>query len=284
MAGAFVIGVIWLATRVRVVTRRARTRERLEIRTSTPSPPSGDLPRIDSGSLSSALRLVLVPLLPGLALASALIVLARMSPELSISLGLLVATIAWLVDALLRRGAIIRVETQLAESLDLSVSALAAGAGPTEAFDMAAREAPQPLRTHLAHLTDRLRLGEGPEAAFLALERSLPLESVRMLRLALSAHWEGGGSMGRTIASVARATRDRVALVRRVQGQSAEAQASVLGVIAVTYLLAGLMWSMDPERVGGFLDSGIGSWAAPASVLLQVFGLFWMMKLTEVEA
>jgi len=225
----------------------------------------------------------IISLAVGVACAAGLVLGLGLSMALGLSIGILAFLVSRVVEEHVERQSVLRIETHLAEAIDMTVSALAAGASPADALDRAARECPSPLRGYFVDLVERLRLGEPPAVALEEFERRLPLMSVRTLRFALAAHWEGGGAIAATLASVARSTRDRTALVRRVQAQSAEAQASVVGVLLVTYALALVMWRSDPERIQGFLDSEIGSWFVPAAVLLQVVGLGWMTRITRVE-
>ena len=206
-----------------------------------------------------------------------------LSAPLSGALGLLSFLVSSMIEHFLTQLGILRLETQLAEAIDMTVSALGAGASPTDALDLAAKECPHPLHPYLKDFVERLRLGESPTVSLAEFERRLPLESVRMFRFALEAHWEGGGEVGPTLASVARSARDRVALVQRVQSQSAEAQASVVGVLAISYGLAILMWRAAPARMDEFLASETGGWLVPGAVVLQALGLLWINRITKVE-
>ena len=67
----------------------------------------------------------------------------------------------------------------------------------------------RPARAVLLELTGRLRLGESPEGALEELATAVPLESFRLFSVALGVQWRAGGSLDRSLASVARAVRDR---------------------------------------------------------------------------
>lgn len=226
---------------------------------------------------------LIVAVLVGLGVGLLLVAFSGLEPGLALSLGLLVAIVTHLLLTLRARKRRILMEVQLAEALDMTVSGLRAGASPAEALDRAFREAPRLLARHLGDLIDRLRLGEPPVEVFALLERRLPLEGVRLFRFALSAHWEGGGSLAPTLAAVARSTRDRVAVERRVLAQSSEAQWSVFGVLGITYVLAALLGRSDEQRLADFLATDLAGWLLPAAVVLQAVGLVWMARLTRLE-
>jgi len=176
-----------------------------------------------------------------------------------------------------------RLESQLADAIDLMVSTLRAGGGLTDAVATAARETAHPLRRHLEELLDRIRLGEVPEVVLTDLETRIPVEGFRLFALTLAAHWQGGGSLATTLSNVGRTIRDRVDVARRIRSQAVETQASVVGILIVTYGLALLMWNNYPERFTIFATSEIGAMFIGLSVFLQALGLLWISRLTRIE-
>lgn len=176
-----------------------------------------------------------------------------------------------------------RYETQLVEAIDLVVAGLHAGAGTLDALDAAAREVRPPLRGHLKNLVGSIRLGEPPKIALEDLARSIPLESYRLFTFTLSVHQETGGSLAPTLATVGRTIRDRVDLKRRVRAETTEAQASVVGILAISYAIALITWRTYPDRVESFLRSELGLPLVSVAVSMQAIGLFWMSQLIKIR-
>ncbi len=176
-----------------------------------------------------------------------------------------------------------RFEYQLADAIDLIVSALRAGGGLTDSLAGAAQEARRPLRGYLQELLQRLRLGEEPEQVLASIERRVSLESFRLFAMTLAAHWQGGGSLATTLSNVGRTIRDRVDVARRVRSQAIESQVSVSFVLLVTYGLAGFMWTTYPERFEAFAFSELGSMFVALSIFLQGIGLLWISRMTRID-
>ena len=86
------------------------------------------------------------------------------------------------------------------------------------------------------------------------------------------------------MATIAQSVRDRIGLTRRIQGQSAEARFSVLGILGIVYGIALLAYTSNTERVRAFVSSEGGGWVTAACVVLQGVGLLWMARLTRIEA
>ena len=102
--------------------------------------------------------------------------------------------------------------------------------------------------------------------------------------MALAVQWRAGGSMDRSLSSVARAVRDRVELLRRIQTQSAPTRGSVFAFVAATLGVALLMWQNDPANLERFLASGVGGALVGLSIWLQAIGIVWMWRVGQIEA
>jgi tight adherence protein B len=212
-----------------------------------------------------------------------LLLLTPIYVELAIALGALVGTLAWVLDGWLVAARTVRIESQLADALDLLGSSVAAGIGLVEALDGVVREVREPMRAVLATAGERLRLGDDPQRVFEDAQGTLPLPAFRLLTHYLSVQWHSGGSLAPGLYAIAETVRDRVNLSRRVHGQTAEARVSVFGVLIIVYGIALLTWTNNPERVEAFLASGAGGGIAAACVLLQAIGIVWMARLTRID-
>ncbi|MFT7486282.1 MAG: tight adherence protein B [Candidatus Paceibacteria bacterium] len=174
-------------------------------------------------------------------------------------------------------------ETQLAESIDLIVGGLHAGAASLDAIDTASKEVREPLRTHLQDLVGAIRLGETPHDALDDLRRSVPLESYRLFCFTLAVHQETGGSLAPTLAMVARSIRDNVDLKRRINAETTQAQASVFGILGITYGIGFVTWQTHPARVETFIADDMGIRILAVALILQALGLFWMSRMIKIR-
>lgn len=224
----------------------------------------------------------LVPVITGLA-AGGLMLWLTVPAFIAVSVAVLVAamTAVGLRSLEARRVGIF--ESQLADGIDLMVSTLRAGGGLTDALGGAIRETRAPFRGVLSELVERIRLGDAPREVLEDLEERIDLESFRLFSFTLGAHFEGGGSLATTLSDVGRSIRDRVDVARRVRSQAVETQASVVGVLVVTYGLALLMWNNYPDRMVTFTESELGSMAIAFTILLQGVGLLWITRISRVE-
>jgi tight adherence protein B len=225
---------------------------------------------------------VVIPV-TGIVVLAALAFLVGLPFEIAAAFGALAAVFAYLVEEGIAETRAARIESQLAEAIDLLVSSLRAGAALLAAFEVALQESRPPLRPYLQEVVGRIRLGDDPRDVISALATQIPLETFRLFSTALAVHWDVGGSLAATLATIGRTIRDRIDMARRVRTQGIEAHVSVVIVLFIVYALAYLMWRADPERAGRFLQSSVGTEITAIVIGLQAIGLGWMSKISRAE-
>lgn len=201
----------------------------------------------------------------------------------AITLGVIVGIGGFVIVESFRERQLLRLERQLADTVDLLVASLRAGAGILDALENAVRESKKPLRRILEETLARLRYGDSPQRVFSELTESVSLESVRLFSLSLAVHWEVGGSLASSLSSVGRFIRDRVEVQRNVSTQGAQVRASVIGVTLIAYFITIIVWRSRPDAMAAFLTTTVGAWLAAMALLFQALGLFWMFRLSRIR-
>jgi tight adherence protein B len=204
--------------------------------------------------------------------------------EVAAALGCLIGVLAYLAEEYIAEQRAARIETQLADAIDLLVGALRAGAALLAALEASLRESRPPIRPYLQDVVSRIRLGDDPREVLAELPERVPLETYRLFAMALAVHWEVGGSLASTLSTVGRTIRDRIELSRRVRAQGVEAHVSVGAVIVIAYGLAYLMWRTNPDRMEAFVQSGVGTEMVTAVIALQAIGLVWMSRISRSDS
>ncbi len=228
-------------------------------------------------------RFILVPWILGILLAAGLYYLTGLNGLFSALFGLIVAVVGTQLEGVLAAKRELLIETQLADAIDIIVGALRSGVGLVDALGHAVGEARKPLRPILEDMSGRLRLGDNPAEVFSELAFRIPLETFRLFSFTLSVHWEIGGSLAPTLATVGRTIRDRIDLSRRVKSQTMQARASVVAILLITYVLTFIVWRTNPARLESFVSSSIGQGLFAATIFLQLVGLVWMSKMSDIR-
>ena len=271
---AGMVGTIVFWQRIRV---QRLTRERLaepSLPTEKVAPPPG--PRyVRSWSW--------VPWAVGLALAAFNYWVLGWPRVFSATIGLMAGLLGGQLEKMRVNRITFRMEQQLSDAIDIMVAALQAGAGTMSALENAVQEAQRPLKPQLEEVLGRIRYGDDPQAVLRALEKRVPLEVFRLFISALSVHWETGGSLAPTLSTVGRVVRDRIEINRRIRTLTAQGGASVVAILALTYVLALIMWRNDPDRMRQFLATNLGQAMAAGAMLLQALGIVWSAYLTRMK-
>ncbi len=159
----------------------------------------------------------LVPWIVGLALGAGLYWGLGWPWVFCITFGLIAGLLGGQVESFRQGWVTILIEQQLSDAIDLMVAALQAGAGTLSAMESALQETQLPLRLQLEEVLGRIRFGDDPQQVLRALEKRVPLEVFRLFVSTLSVHWETGGSLGPTLATVGKVVRDRIEVNRRIR-------------------------------------------------------------------
>jgi len=200
-----------------------------------------------------------------------------------VAITIILGVIGWLIETWRADRAALRLETQLANAIDLMVAALSAGAGVMEAVESAAGEVGKPLKQEMAEVLGRIRYGEKPARVFEDMAVRIPLENFRLFAFTMAVHGEVGGSLAPTLSTVGKSIRDRIEIGRRVRSQSTQAQASVIGIVCITYFLGLLMWRTNPANFEEFLTHPVGANFLAGAMMLQAIGLLWISRLSQMK-
>jgi tight adherence protein B len=277
-AVTLIAGAGLLMRLMRLVRSREQARQRLA---AGPGEAAGPGPAADVRPFVR--RHPLLPWLAASGVAAACQFLLAWPPAFVFAAGLLVGLLGWQLDAWRVARIKARIETQLADAIDLMVGALKAGGSVMSALENVVRESRPPLRQQLEDVLGRIRLGDDPQAALAALTRRVPVETFLLFASALAVHWEVGGSVAGTLSTVGRAIRDRIELSRRVGSLTAQARFSVFAIMVVTYFIAVIIWRNNPDRMRMFLATTVGQVLIAGAVVLQALGVVWSILLSRVR-
>jgi Flp pilus assembly protein TadB len=272
LLGLGVIAVYWRNARVRELAR-GRMEHAAEVSEAAAIPVAR----------SFLVRRRFLPWTLGLSAAGLLYFAIGWPPAFVIAVSLIAGLLAGRLESYLAARQTARIETQLADAIDLMVAALRAGASIADALENALRESRSPLLPQLEEVVGRIRFGDDPRTVFHGLTQRVPLETFLLFASALSVQAESGGSLAPTLASVGRTIRDRIEISRRIRSNSAQSEVSTLAVFLLTYFIALLVWRGNPEQMQDFLATKIGQWAVAGTILLQAVGLVWMSLISRMR-
>ena len=228
-------------------------------------------------------RWMWVPWALGLAAALIAVLGFRLTPPYVLAIAMMVGLLSSQVEAFVAGQTAARLENQLADSIDIMIGAVAAGASVGTAIESAVTESRLPLRPYLEEISGRIRLGDEPSDVFRSLAQRVPLETFLLFTSALSVHWEVGGKLTSTLTTVGRTIRDRIEISRKIRSNTAQSQFSTIALIGLTYFIAVIVWNNGRDQMEEFVTSSVGSWFVAGSVILQAAGIVWMNIISKAR-
>lgn len=185
------------------------------------------------------------------------------------------------VDAWVYGWRLSRVESQLADAIDVLVASVSSGGSLQASLRQASEYAPVPLRGELSEMVARLRLGDSPPDVFDLLRQRIPTETFRLFATTLTVNWTVGGELAETLAAIGSTIRDRLAIARNIRTLSTQGTLTTMAVLVVVWFMAAMMWQSDPPRFAAFLQSSVGSWLIAVSLFLQGLGVALVSRISR---
>ena len=176
-----------------------------------------------------------------------------------------------------------RFEAQLPDILNMIAGSLRGGWGIQQALGLVVQQAAAPAAAEFKRVDAETRLG-------MSLEQSLQRMSDRIESLdfqaavtAISIQREVGGNLAEVLDIVAATIRDRAGLRRHVSSLTAESRLSAYILIALPFLIFGVLFVVNPTYLRPLLTTTIGLTIAAVGGLLLLVGIVWIAKVSKVE-
>lgn len=202
-------------------------------------------------------------------------------PLFATAFAILVGLFTMQLDAAILARMTDRIENQLADAIDLLISSLKVGATLQSGMEHALRDARHPLKPQLEEMVGRIRLGDDPRDVLDGLSARVPLETFHLFAMTLAVHWDVGGSLTQTLATVGRTIRNRIEISRRLRAITSQSRISIVAIMLVTYFIAALMWRNNPDRMTSFLSTAAGQFMVAGAIVLQGLGVVWISCLSR---
>jgi tight adherence protein B len=203
-------------------------------------------------------------LLGGLVVGAALVVIVALVAKGGLSL----------LDLRRRRA----FSNQLADTLQLLAGSLRAGYGLLQAVDAVAREAPSPTGEEFRRVVLETRLGRDLTEALHDMAERVGTEDFAWVVQAIDIHREVGGDLAAILDTVAGTIRERNQLLRQVSALTAEGRLSAYILLALPFVLAGMLRVINPGYFS-LLTHGPGLVMAGIGVVMLSAGALWFHKL-----
>jgi tight adherence protein B len=172
---------------------------------------------------------------------------------------------------------------QLADNLQVLVSAMRAGHSLSGAIAVAAEDAAEPVRTEFRRVVADERLGSSLEDALRGTMRRMQNDDLEQLVVVSVVQRESGGNTAEVIEQVAANIRERAELRRMIDILTAQGRLSRLVVSSLPVILLALVTAINPDYTRPLYETGIGRVMLAIAAVLVVMGSFAIKRVVSIK-
>jgi tight adherence protein B len=174
---------------------------------------------------------------------------------------------------------------QLGDMLNLTVNGLRAGYSTMQAMEAVSRELPTPMSDEFRRVVQEMQIGIPMDKALDNLLRRIPSEDLDFVITAINVQREVGGNLSEILDTISFTIRERVRIKGEIRVMTAQVRTSGLVLALIPMFLAGALYFISPEYIGGFFSRGpLCGWLAVGTIVGMIAaGYFVMMKIADIE-
>ncbi|HEX9290751.1 MAG TPA: type II secretion system F family protein [Anaeromyxobacteraceae bacterium] len=199
-----------------------------------------------------------------------------------VAAGAALAPTLWLLAARARRSR--RLSEQLPEALEMMSRSLRAGHALSAAFELVAREMPEPASVEFARAFEEQRLGLSFDEGVRRMAARTPSNAdVKIFAISAVIQRETGGNLAEILDKIAATIRERYRFHGKLRALTAEGKASALVVGALPILMLLALSVLNPSYTTKLFVDPLGNAILAAGTVCWMVGQFAMYRLTKVE-
>lgn len=170
--------------------------------------------------------------------------------------------------------------SQMPDMLQTMVSSLRAGYGLPQALDVAANQAPDPMRSELQRVQFEQRIGRDPGEALQGVADRMQSKDFNWIVSAMQINREVGGELAVVLENVGETIRERIRLRRQVDVLTAEGRLSAYVITALPLLIGFVLLFTNRDYFDPF-TKGFGPFLVIVAGVLMAAGWIWIRKLVK---
>ena len=198
-------------------------------------------------------------------------------------LGVVGCLMPWLSIKWKRKKRFNAFQRQLPEGLDLMARALRAGHAFSVGMKMVGDEFSDPIGPEFSRTVEEISFGIDVPEALENLTKRIDCVDLKFFVTALSVQRETGGNLAEIIEAISRLIRQRYELFGRVKALSAEGKLSAYILVALPFVMAGVLWYLNPEYMTLLFDDPAGHMMMAGAGFMMCFGAYVMKNMTQIK-
>ena len=210
--------------------------------------------------------------------------IARVPPQLYLSLAFAGAFLPWAFVHKHRSQRLRQMEQQLPDTLDLIGRALRAGHALPSGLKMAGEEMTDPIATEFRLTHDEINFGISMQQALSNLGVRVPVTDLRFFVVAVLIQREAGGNLTEVLDNLSTLIRSRIKFHARVRVLTTEGRMSAWVLGLLPFVLAALLNFADHDFISVLWTDPAGIKITNVVLTMMAVGGLWLYKLVQIRA
>jgi len=202
---------------------------------------------------------------------------------LGLVLGLMAFPLPGIVIRLLKRRRDRLFHVQLVDALMGMGNALRAGFSLPLAFELMAREMPNPMGQEMRLLVQEMRVGVTLEEALRHLHDRMPSEDLDLLITSILISQEVGGNLTEIFDNIADTIRERHRIAGKIAALTAQGKLQGFVVALLPVAMALFLNIYNPELMRPMFETWLGVGMLVLIVVLETAGIYTIYRITRIE-
>ena len=169
------------------------------------------------------------------------------------------------------------------DALDLIIRSVRSGLPVAEAIRSIGAEFDEPIGPIFADISNQVQIGKDPDQALLDASASLNTPEFRFFVIALSIQRETGGNLTEILTNLTNMIRGRQQLRLKIKAMSSEARASAMIIGALPFIMAVLIYLINPDYISAFVFDPRGQVMLGCGAASMAFGIFVMNRMIKFD-
>lgn len=213
----------------------------------------------------------------------ALLIAGGLSLQLALLIGVVSASVPWIIASTMRYRRLSKFEEQFPDSLEFLARAVRAGHAVTTVLEMIGEELPEPVASEFRHLHRQQNIGLPMAEALENFSRRVPLAEVRVFVAALQIQREAGGNLAEILDNLSTLIRERFRLQRQVKIHTAEGRMSMYILMAAPPITALLLYLTSPGYLDPLIYDPLGHRMVVGGLFLLFIGFLVINRITKIQ-
>lgn len=206
----------------------------------------------------------------------------RLQFTLSAMVSATLGTIPFLYLSMKKKKRMIKLLSQLPDTLDLIARALRAGHSFSTGMKLAADEFDDPIGPEFSETLDEINYGISVADALIHLASRLDCNDLKYFVVSVILQRETGGNLAEIMENIAHLIRERFKFQGKVRALAAEGKISAIILCLLPFVVITVLSFLNPEYEKILITDPYGRIMAIISACLMALGIFSMKRMTDI--